>query len=179
MRPVRLRNLLKRGASALSDVSDHHHLAAERPHDERSGDEPNDGNAQGQRCRCEARPDGADRERRQPARAADEWLEAGARRPSEGTNSGRLISSVEWSRKRRRLTAAAHIGRDRLGDGSWGQVAGPPSRFESSQDLSQAPAKSSDLQRKSVWEAQSEHSPQEREVSMVRRASKVRVRQRG
>ena len=42
MRPVRLWNLLKRGASALSDVSDHHHLAAERPHDERSGDEPND-----------------------------------------------------------------------------------------------------------------------------------------
>jgi len=44
MRPVRLRNLRERRASALSDVSDHY-LGAERLHNERSGDEPNDGNA--------------------------------------------------------------------------------------------------------------------------------------
>ena len=133
MRGVRIRNLRERRASALSDVSDHH-LGAERPHNERSGDEPNDGNAQGRRRRCEACPDGADRERRQPARAADDWLEAAARRPSEGANSGRLISRVEGSRSGGVDGRSAHRPR-RLGDSYWGQVAALPSRFESSQDL--------------------------------------------
>ena len=36
------------GASALSDVSDHH-LGTERLHNERSGDEPNDGNRKDER----------------------------------------------------------------------------------------------------------------------------------
>lgn len=52
MRPVWLRNLRERRASVLSDVSDHH-LGAECPHNERSGDEPTDGNAEGRRRRCE------------------------------------------------------------------------------------------------------------------------------
>jgi hypothetical protein len=43
MRGVRIRNLRERLASALPDVSGHH-LGAERLHNERSGDEPNDGN---------------------------------------------------------------------------------------------------------------------------------------
>ena len=36
-------------------------------------------------------PDGADSERRQPASAADEWLEAAVQRPSEDAHRRRMI----------------------------------------------------------------------------------------
>jgi hypothetical protein len=44
MRRVRVRNLRERRASALSNVSDEH-LGAQRKHDEKSRDEPNEGRA--------------------------------------------------------------------------------------------------------------------------------------